>query len=407
MDISNGQLTIKNKNGAPVIISVPSLSGTATALDAPLHLKASAQIGATPFTLAGTVGPVARLSGIGTGPWPVDLTVTLAGATAHVQGAIAHPLAFKGYDANVTADIPALNSLAASLPPAWIGGLALPPVQNLTVSARIVDQNSLIPAIDDLVLQAGAADLSGLRPGLALKSLHIEMASLDQPLSLNATGTMGGNNLSVTGRFGPPQALLPRAWLPASMPPQVNYPVNAQATFGNASLSVHGAIATPETLTGAALALDATIPDLATLGPLIGSPLPTWTNISAQTTLVDPGGQGLRNAIGLQGLAVTMNNAAFGGDASLFLTKPAKLEAALTASQLNLDALLAALPPTASPPNLLSGPPPSPAGAQPRRRPGPKSRSGCCMPAMPTSSSRPTRWSGTGRPIRHCRPMRC
>ena len=121
VDISNGQLTIKNKNGTPVIISVPSLSGTAAALDAPLHLKASAQIGATPFTLAGTVGPVARLSGIGTGPWPVDLTVTLGGATAHVHGTIAHPLAFKGYDATVTADIPALNSLAASLPSAWIG----------------------------------------------------------------------------------------------------------------------------------------------------------------------------------------------------------------------------------------------------------------------------------------------
>jgi AsmA protein len=364
VDISGGQLIIKNTTGAPTIISLPSFSGTATALDTPLHVKANAQIGATPFTLAGTVGPVARLSGVGTGPWPVDLTFTLAGATAHVSGAIAHPLTLKGYDATVTADIPALSSFTASLPPAWTGGLTLPAVQNLTASARIVDQNSLIPAIDHLVLKAGATDLSAFRPGLQLDSLDIEMASLDQPVSLNGAAALNGTALTLTGRFGPPQALLPRAWLPASMPPQMNYPVAAQVSFGNATLAVNGAIATPQTLSGAALALNATIPNLAALSPLVGRQLPAWTHISAQTTLVDPGGQGLRNAIGLQGLAVTMDNAAFGGDASLFLAKPRNLKAALTASQINLDALLAAMPPANSKPAA-----PATAGAQPPAAP--------------------------------------
>ena len=55
VDISNGQLTVNNKAGSPTIISLPSFSGTAASLDAPLHLNASAEIGATPFTLAGTV----------------------------------------------------------------------------------------------------------------------------------------------------------------------------------------------------------------------------------------------------------------------------------------------------------------------------------------------------------------
>jgi AsmA protein len=366
VDISNGLLTIKNKTGAPAIISLPSFSGTAASLNAPLHLRARAEIGATPFSLAGTVGSIAALSSHGVGPWPVNLSFTLANATAHVEGSIAHPLLFKGYDATVSADIPALNSLTGSLPAAWFQGITLPPLQNLTASARIVDQNSLIPAIDKLTVKAGAADLSAFRPGLQLNSLNIQMASLDQPLSLQAAATLNGTALSLNGRFGPPQALLPRAWLPASMPPQVNYPVTAQATFGNAALTVHGVIATPETLSGVALALNATIPNLAALSPLYGAPLPAWTNISAQTTLVDPGGQGLRTAIGLQGLAVTMNNAAFGGDASLFFTKPAKLQAALSASQLNLDALLAAMPHNASAAPTTPAPSPTaPAPAQP------------------------------------------
>jgi AsmA protein len=367
VDISNGQLTINNKTGAPTIISLPSFSGTAASLNAPLHLTANAKIGATPFSLAGTVGSIASLSSTGAGPWPVNLSFTLANATAHVEGSIAHPLLFKGYDATVSADIPALNGLTGSLPAAWFQGMTLPPVQNLTASARIVDQNSLIPAIDQLAVQAGAADLSAFRPGLQLNSLNIQMASLDQPLSLQAAATLNGTALSLNGRFGPPQALLPRAWLPASMPPQVNYPVTAQGTFGNASLAVHGAIASPETLSGVALALNATIPNLAALSPLYGAPLPVWTNVSAQTTLVDPGGQGLRTAIGLQGLAVSMNNAAFGGDASLLFTKPAKLQAALSASQLNLDALLAAMPHnTSAAPTTPAPSPTAPAPTQPK-----------------------------------------
>ncbi len=350
VDVSHGLLTLKSQNGTPTIISLPSLTGTAESLTAPLHLQAQAAIGATPFTVAGTVGPIARLSGIGTGPWPVDLSFALADASAHVAGNIAHPRTAAGYDLNVTANIPSLAGLAASLPTDWTGGIALPPVQNITAAARIVDQNSPVPAIDNLAIKSGSADLSALRPGLTLQNLDVEMASLDKPLALSAAGTLNGTALSLSGNFGPPQALLPRAWLPASMPPQVNYPITAQANFGNASAKVSGAIASPETLSGTALALNATIPDLSLLSPLSFSPLPAWKNIAAQATLVDPGGQGLRSAIGLQGLAVSMDNAAFGGDASLYLGKTPTLQAALTASQINLDALLQALPHPTPPP---------------------------------------------------------
>jgi uncharacterized protein involved in outer membrane biogenesis len=378
VDVSNGQVIVNNKAGAPTIISLPRFSGTAASLDAPLHLDASAEIGATPFTLAGTVGSIALLTS--GGHWPVDLTFTLGNATAHVEGRIAHPLLLKGYDANVTAQIPALDTFTGSLPATWTYGMTLPAVQNLTASVRIVDQNSLVPAIDHLVLKAGAADLSALRPGLALNSLDIEMASLDQPLSLQAAATLNGTALSLNGRFGPPQALLPRAWLPASMPPQVNYPVTAHAAFGNASFNVNGAIATPESLSGVALSLSATVPDLTMLSPLAGTALPAWKNIAAQAMLIDSGGQGLRNAVGVQNLTVTMDNAAFGGDASLFLTQPVKLVAAITASQLNLDALLAAMP---------RNPPPAPAAVL---TPNP-------APAPPPASVPPNSWLTTKIPV--------
>ena len=350
VEIRNGLLTIKpTLGGAPTIVALPSLTGTADSPAAPLHLTANAVLGATPFNVSGVVGPVERFSGVGTGPWPVDLTVQLGGATAVVHGAVKRPHTAQGYDLAVALTVPALETLTNSLPPNLLGGLTLPPIHGINATARIVDQNSTVPAIDDLSIKTGISDLSALRPGLVVNSLDIEMASLDQPLSLNATAKLGDTPITLTGNFGPPQALLNPALLPASMPPQGSFPVAVNAQYGAATASLTGAIATPETLSGAALSLNLAIPDLSALSPAAGTGLPAWKNITVQTTLIDPGGLGLRSAVGIDALTVSMDNAAFGGDASLFFGPLPKLQLAVKFSQVNADALLAAMPPPSAP----------------------------------------------------------
>ena len=350
VEIQNGLMTIKGeKANAVTTISLPKLTGTADSLASPLHLTVNAILGTTPFTVSGVVGPIARFSGIGSGPWPVNLTIQLDGATATVLGAIDHPRMARGYDLSVSLNIPALEAITKSVPANLLGGVALPPVHNINASARIADQNSTVPAIDNLSIKAGASDLSSLRPGLALSTLDIEMASLDQPLSISASGKIGNGPITLAGKFGAPQALLKPALLPSSMPPQGSFPISIMAQLGDAELSVSGAIATPETLAGVAIALNATIPDLSAFSPLAGVDLPAWKNITAQTTLIDPGGLGLRNAAGLDGLAVTMDNAAFGGAGSLYFGAQPRLQLALKFSQVNIDALRAAMPPASTP----------------------------------------------------------
>ncbi|WP_299957196.1 AsmA family protein [Acidocella sp.] len=346
VEIENGRLTIKTPT--PTIIALPNLTGTAASPTAPLHIKATAILGAAPFSVSGVVGPIARFSGIGSEPWPVDLTVKLGSATAKVQGALARPRTASGYSLAVALNIPALEDLAASLPPGLTG--PLPPVHDITASARITGQNSTIPAIDDLSVKAGTSDLSSLRPGLTLKTLDIAMASLNQPLSLSAAATLGSTPLTLAGHFGPPWALLNPALLPARTGPPGSFPVTINAQFGPATASLTGAIATPATLAGAALALNLTIPDLSALSSAMGASLPAWKNITAQTTLIDPGGLGLRNAIGLDTLTVNMDNAAFGGDASLYFGPQPRLQLALQFTGLNTDALLAAMPQPATAP---------------------------------------------------------
>lgn len=353
VEIQNAAITVQNPAGKPTTnMALADFTAKAASAAAPLSITAQAAYNGLPLTLTGTLGPIERLSGIGTGPWPADLTLTAANATASIKGAIAHPRTAQGYKFAVAATIPALEALAPALPP----GLALPPIHNLSLAANIHDQGSTMPFIGDLSLKSGASDLSSLRPGLALQNLEIEMASLNTAPSIIAAGSINNIPLSLTGSTGAIARLLPAAWLPATAQPSPgNFAVNLTASAGDAKFTASGGIATPANLAGVAINLTAAIPDLSTLSPLAATPLPAWKNIAAQGTIIDPGGLGLARAAGLDSLTLTMDNAALGGDASVnfgpgFGAHP-NVQIALKAQQINLDALRAAWPSPAATPS--------------------------------------------------------
>jgi AsmA protein len=352
VEILSGQLIIKNPQGAQTgALTLTDLTGAADSASTPLNVDAAAAYNGIPFTVTGRLGPIERFSGIGSGPWPVDLSFAATGATATVNGTFSHPRSAGGYDLAVTAAIPALTALQPLAGPAF----TLPPVQNLTAAAHLTDQNAALPAITALFVKAGASDLSTFRPGLSLQNLDIEMPSLSQPLTINITGAVDKSLLSVSGSLGAVASLLNPAWLPPSAGaanPQASaiYPVNLTAQAAGATLAITGGAATPNGLAGVALGIKATIPDLSALAPLAGTPLPAWKNIALQTTVIDPGGLGLAKAAGLDGLTLTMDNAALGGGASLYFGPQPKLEAAIKAQTINIDALRAAMPaPQAAP----------------------------------------------------------
>jgi AsmA protein len=362
VDIQGGAIVIKTASGTAANIAVQSMSGNAASLTAPLNVTAQASYNNVPFTLAGTLGPVARFFGRASGAWPLNLTLASNGATAAIQGGIAHPRTGRGYDFTMNATVPALEAFAAVLPPGALAGQALPPIHGITASAKITDQNARFPAISHLLLHAGASDLSTLRPGLALTSLDVAMPSLTAPVTLNLAGTAGSAPVALSGTIGPVAALLNPAWLPAGDAPAGSYPVALQAQLADAKLSLTGGISNPANAAGVALTLNATAPDLSHLNPVAGFALPAWKNMSIQTSILDPGGAGLFAADGLDGLVVSMDNAAFGGDASLFFATPDRLQLALKGQKIDLDALLAAMPAAPAP----AGPPaPAPASAAP------------------------------------------
>ncbi|MCB5943571.1 AsmA family protein [Acidocella sp. KAb 2-4] len=339
VQIRDGHVTLIPASGRVYGFALPDLSGTAASLSAPLHLAGGAQIGTRQIRLSGVVGPISWLSETAPAPWPVEINLSGAGATARLNGAVAHPRLGTGYDLALHIDIPALDALAPGSAPA---------LRDLHLAAHVADTGAAIPAIRNLSLTAGPSDLSSLRPGLRLQALALLMPSLSQPLTLQASGQLGAAAFSAQGQLGPLAALFAPPSAPGQPPPP-SLPVALAVTLGNAQATLKGAIATPATLSGAALGLTANIPDLSALAAAIGAPLPGWKNITLQTTLTDPGGQGLRNAIGADSLTVSMDHAQFGGDASLTLGAQPKLDAALKFSSLDLDALAAAMPAPAPP----------------------------------------------------------
>ena len=362
VELDNSEVVIHPLGpGHPNIIQLTRLTGQSASLTAPLRLSGTAAIGNAPLTLNGVTGPVARLTGTGARPWPVDISFGFAGATARLQGQMTHPQTAQGYDLTLSANIPALEKVGAALPPGWLGGLALPALHNVTASATIKDLGSPMPAISNVSIRAGASAFTNMDPGLTLTALDIELPALDSAGTFSATGTLGQLPFVIHGNITAPDAFLPSNLLPASNPPAASFSESLNASLGNASLSLTGGIATPRSLAGVALALSLKIPDLSALSPAAGQLLPAWKNINVKTTLINPGGQGLSQAIGLNSLTATMDNARFGGDASLSIRPAPKLEIDLSIAQANLDALLAAMPAHQA----LSAAPAAPATAPP------------------------------------------
>ena len=146
----------------PTVLHIARFTGRAASLDAPLQLAIDAQYNGTPFTVAGTTGPVSRLTGsvAGGAPWPVDLTVSGQGANLRVTGQIAHPREASGYALHLHATAPDLAPLAAYLPAADRGDL--PPLQQVDLRADLgPPAGGTLPSVTNV----GSAGL--LRQGLA------------------------------------------------------------------------------------------------------------------------------------------------------------------------------------------------------------------------------------------------
>jgi AsmA protein len=311
-------------------LALPRFTARADSQASPLALDLEAALNGNAFTLAGTVGPLARLLGAAsTAPWPVDLTLAAAGARASVKGSVADPKTGRGYDVAVQASVPELARLAPFLP-----DVDLPPVRNLDLAVQAADRGGPIPEIRTLTLTLGESDLNAVLAGLRVTRAEVAAPDTASPVRLAFAGSLNGVPIGAEGTLGPLGAFLPGA---AAAAP---WPVDLRVTAAGAEATAKGAIARPRTPEGIDIALAARVPDLAALGPLAGgAALPAIKDVTFAARAADRrGGSG---GI-LRDIALKIGPSDLAGNAELEIGARPKLTADLRSTKLDADSLMTA-----------------------------------------------------------------
>ncbi|HEX2941808.1 MAG TPA: AsmA family protein, partial [Rhodopila sp.] len=332
VSIQNGTLRYRDdRTQAVTTLGLQQFTATAASPSAPLHIATNATYNGDAFSLTADTGSLARLQDpAAKTPWPVKLSLTTGVAHLAVDGAIAQPLAGRGYALALNGTVP---NVAALTP--YLQGYRPPPLHDVSFAARLADNGAGQPEVTAFTLRVGASDLNTLAPGLVLDNLAVDAPSLDQPAKATATAKLGTTPSALAGVFGPLATLMPGAH-PAP------FPVDLRFQGAGVDLSAKGTIADVRALTGAAFAVGANIPDLATLGPLVRHPLPAIKAIAFHGTLTDANG-GFRHGAALHGLVLNSAVGDAAGDLVVGLTARPSLTATLKSNRIDADAIRAAI----------------------------------------------------------------
>jgi uncharacterized protein involved in outer membrane biogenesis len=325
--ITDGLITYRDdRTGRTTRLNVQQFTSTAASPRAPLHISLDAYLDGTSLNLAGVIGPLAHLlNASSTTPWPVDVALAAAGAKLSVKGTLTQPLQGRGYALTVQGSVPDLAMLAKLVP-----AHNLPPLQDINFSTRIADTGKPLPQISSLTLHIGPSDLRSVVAGLKIDKMDINAPGSDQPIGATGAGTFAGEPVTLAATLGSPAAL-------AAGP----FPLDVKAQAAGGNLEVKGAIAHPETFGGVGLAINAAVPDLATLSPLVDRPLPPIKSVVLQAELNDAAG-GFRRGATLSNITLTTAAGDLSGAAALTLDHKPNLSAQLASTRIDANALTAA-----------------------------------------------------------------
>ncbi len=320
-----------DRTGKADVLALALMTAKSTSADAPLTLAANATYKGIAVDLGGEVGPLARLQQPDAAtPWPVKLTLAAAGAVVSVDGALTHPLQGRGYTLALNGTVHDLTAIQPLLP-----GVRLPPLHDVRLAARFADSGGRVPEVEAATLHLGAADLGAYVAGLRIVSVDIDAPKQDQPVQIRAQASLADTPLTLSATIGAPGEVLTTGQAVAPEPLDISLRV------ANANFTVKGTVAHPETLSGADLAVGATIPDLSTLSVLAHRTLPAVKQIAFSGHLTDAAG-GFHQGATLHGFKLTDLDGDLSGDIGVAAGRPGSLTGKLRADHIDADAVLAA-----------------------------------------------------------------
>jgi uncharacterized protein involved in outer membrane biogenesis len=384
LEVIDGQFTYRDgPSGTAATLAIPhadfaaEASGVASPESAPLAVSVDAIWQGMPVTLSGTTGPFAHLMDpTDSSSWPLNLTLSAAGASVAATGTLTDPRQIRGYAVDLHGTVPALEALAPLLPPALQAHhITLPPIHGLALAAHLADAGQGVPRLTALSLQAQGSDLGATLPGLKLDSLSMTAPALDQPVTLDMLGERNGLAFTLSGSVGP---------LNLGALQKAPLPVDLLLTSAHSNLHMQGTIADPWALRGLNLGLATQIADLSQLTPLAGTALPPVTNVTG-TAMLSDASQGIGHGLLLTAVDLTAPQGDVEGAAGIDYAGRLMITADLRSARLDLDGLLglvsaAPSPTTPAPPAL---PAPVPAAPTPAPAPGAAAPKRLVIPDLP------------------------
>jgi uncharacterized protein involved in outer membrane biogenesis len=310
--------------------SIPRFAVEAEQAGRSMLVNGSLISGGRTMAVSGETGPLGRLlDPAATIPWPLELVAQTDGLRLALRGTLLHPLHGLGYSLQIDGAATDLTPIAAFLPQ--------PPLRlhDGSISAQISDPDGQGAALSALSLHAIGLQVPWLLSGVDF--LHADVSAPAPDKSVHADLQVATNAASVRLRamLGSLAAILPNAV------PQRALPVELTVDAAGAILTLKGSVRTPATMSGLDLTLFARVPNLAELDPLAGRSLPDMKQIALDATI--DGGLASGATLGVHKLTLTLPESDLSGDFSLALGPRPALRGSVSARQLDLDSLLAAL----------------------------------------------------------------
>ena len=329
--VRDGRLTWRDgRTGKAMVFDIRRISATSATPESPVAVSAEFMFGRQRIGVQANTGPLARLADASPRtPWGMFVNLESGGAKLTVTGALTRPNQFAGYSLRVDGVVQQLANLA------WLTDWPLPPLHNLSFSAKVLDAGGSFPDISGVTVQTGFTNLDKVAPGFSLESARIEMARMSEPISVQIEGTYASTPVRVSGQLGAPALLMPFA------PPGQSYNLDLKMEAAGANIAIRGAIAEPSKGTGMDIALGARIPDLALLGTLAGQRLPALKSIAFTGRLAEGEG-GFRNELALNNLVLTLPQGDLSGELALALRSRPLLRMTLKSGSIDADSLYAA-----------------------------------------------------------------
>ena len=342
LHVEGGQVTWQPASGARLVLGIDELTASNENPAAPLRIALKATQNGTPITVQATTGALDRLQGgpvsAMAGAWPLTLQVNAGDAVIKLDGGIAHPDQFRGYQFALTGNIPDMAAIAPFFP-----GVSIPPLKDVSLAARLADSASGDLRTSQLSVHAGAADLASWVTGLSIKSASFTAPGPGQNAQLNVDGFYADAPLHLAGTAMQPDLLAQNAPLAVTLSGQA----------GNADFSAKGSMPPALNASGLDLVVSAHAPDLAELSALVGRTLPPARDLQFDARIEDAGFK-LRG-VTLRDLSLSSSVAQISGNTTIVWSPRPGLNGTLAASHLDLDALF----PDFSFANAVWAPPPS------------------------------------------------